>query len=112
LVHFTSIIRERPFASHGLPKEPGPVDPVGQSCCGSAVLDAAAGGALADGAGAETDAVAAALAEADASGALFCLEQPTNASIAAVVRNACRIRQILGRGGRCNGLQFTDRPRP
>jgi hypothetical protein len=59
-----SIIREVLFASHGAVKEPGPVEPGGQSCGGSAAVDAA-GGALADGAGAEADGVVLATAEAD-----------------------------------------------
>jgi hypothetical protein len=93
----TSIIRERPFASHGLAKEPVPADSPGQSCCGSGALDAAASGALADGAGAETDGKAAALAEADAPGAVASLEQPTKASIAVVVSSAfpILIRRML-----------------
>jgi hypothetical protein len=91
----TSIILERPFASHGLAKEPGPVDPPGQSCCGSGALDATAGGALAEGAGAETDGGAAALAEADAPDMLASLEQPTKASSIAVMTSVSRIRRML-----------------
>jgi hypothetical protein len=91
----TSIIRERPLASHGLAKEPDPVDPLGQSCCVSGALDAVAGGAIADGAGAEIDAAAAALAEAGGAGALPSLEQPTKGSITMVDSSAFRIRRML-----------------
>src|SRR6202030_2311543 len=90
-VHLLSIIRELPFASHGLAKEPGPVEPVGHSCGGSGALDAT-GGALADGAGVEVAGAAAALAEAVGAGALSSLEQPGRVRIAAVKRSAFRIR--------------------
>src|SRR4051812_37887147 len=46
-VQTTSIIRAAPFASHGLPMDPSPVEPAGQSCTGPLAL------ALALGAGAE-----------------------------------------------------------
>ncbi len=64
LVHLASIMRADPFASQGAVKEPGPVDPGGQSCGGSAAADAD-GATLADGAGAETDGAATALADAE-----------------------------------------------
>ena len=87
LVHLLSIIRALPFASHGLVKDPGPVDPAGQSCWGSAALDAAAAGALAEDAGADADGVAAALALAEGTdaGELSSLEQPARVRIATVV---------------------------
>jgi hypothetical protein len=108
--HFTSIIRELPFASHGLAKEPGPVDPGGQSCGGSGAADATAGGALADGAGAEADAGAAALAEADVAGALSSLEQAASRSTAAAERRTVRIDRILDHGS-CEPCS-TFRPTP
>src|ERR1019366_7344626 len=94
--HFTSIIRALPFASHGLEKEPGPVDPVGQSCGGSGAADEAADAALAEGAAAEAEGGGAALAEADAAGVLSSLEQAASRSIAAAGRSV-RIRRIVGR---------------
>jgi hypothetical protein len=70
-----------------LVKEPGPVEPVGQSCGGSGAADATAGAALADGAGAEGG--GAALAEADVAGVLSSLEQAaSSSSIAAAERRA------------------------
>src|ERR1700686_2792782 len=84
LVHLLSIMREFPFASHGVVKEPVPVEPGGQSCGGSGAAEAE-GAALAEGAGAETD--GAALAEAAAPAELSSLEQPTRASITPVVRS-------------------------
>jgi hypothetical protein len=94
--HFTSIIRALPFASQGLLKEPGPVDPVGQSCGGSGAADAAAGAALADG-GDETEGGGAALAEADVAGALSSLEQAASRSIAATKRRDFRILRSKSR---------------
>src|SRR5580692_8569420 len=44
--HFTVIIRALPFASHGLVKEPVPVEPAGQSWGGSGVVEGAGAGAL------------------------------------------------------------------
>jgi hypothetical protein len=93
-VHLTVIIRALPFASQGLAKEPDPVEPLGQSCCGSGGLEAT-GDALADAAGAGSGGAVAALAEADAdaagAGAACSLEQLTTTSIAAVVERAVRI---------------------
>src|SRR5450432_3318524 len=74
--HFTSIIRELPLASHGLLKDPVPVDPVVQSCAGSG-----------------------ALAEATGAAVLSSLEQPTRDSMAAVTTRA-RIARILPRSPR------------
>jgi hypothetical protein len=87
-----SIIREVPFASHGAVKEPGPVDPGGQSCGGSAAADAA-GGALADGTGAETDGAVLATAEADPDVEdVSSLEQATRAQ----VESTTMVRCVLG----------------
>jgi hypothetical protein len=93
-------MRAFPFASHGFVKEPGPVEPAGQSCCGSGALDAAAG-ALVDGAvdadadADETGGGGAALAEAEGAGELSSFEQPTRARSVAVIRSAFRMRRIL-----------------
>src|SRR5277367_3497916 len=89
--HFTSIIRAFPVASHGLVKEPGPVEPAGQSCGGSGALDATGGGTLADGAGAEADAGGGALAEGNGAGLLSSLEHPARARTASRGRSAFRI---------------------
>jgi hypothetical protein len=89
-------MRAVPLASQGLAKEPGPVDPVGQSCGGSGAADAV-GAALADGAGAEADAGGAALAGAVVPGALSSLEQAASNSIIAAAGRSFRIRPIVGR---------------
>jgi len=86
-------MRDVPLASHGLVKEPGPVEPAGQSCGGSGAADGAGGGALAEGTGAEAD--GAALADGAGAGALSSLEQATTAKIAAVARRVFRIGRIL-----------------
>src|SRR5690242_6089063 len=82
--HFTSIMRAFPFASHGFAKEPGRVEPAGQSRGGSGALEATGGAALAEGAGAEADAkgVGAALAEAEGAGVLSSSEQPASVTSA------------------------------
>jgi len=79
-----------------LAKEPTPEEPLGQSCCTSAALGAGGGGALADGAGVETDGPGAALADGAARGELSSLEQPTEASSGnAAITTDFRIRPIL-----------------
>src|SRR4051794_38881704 len=60
-VHVTSISRVLPFASHGLLKEPSPVEPFGQSCGGSAAVALGVGALEAAGGG--VDAAGAALAD-------------------------------------------------
>jgi amidase len=70
------------------------VDPLGQSCCGSGALDAAAGGALADEADADGAVWAAALAEGDGAGGPLSLEHPKVRNRAAVT-SSLRIRRIL-----------------
>jgi hypothetical protein len=90
-----SIIREVPFASHGAVKEPDPVEPGGQSCGGSAAVDAAVG-ALADGTGVETDGAVLATAEADAEveepADVSSLEQATRAQ----AESTTVVRSVLG----------------
>jgi len=79
-----------------LVKEPGPVEPVGQSWGGSGALDAA-GGALEEGAGAEASrGGGATLADGAGAGAVSSFEQPRRRRerVATAVRSALRIRRI------------------
>jgi hypothetical protein len=98
-------MRELPFASQGFVKEPGPEEPVGQSCCGSGALDAT-GGALVGGAGADADATGA-LAEGDGAGAASSFEQATRARSVAVVRRAFRMRRIVVPTSAAPGSDFS-----
>src|SRR5689334_3113995 len=69
-VHVTSIIRAVPVASHGLSKEPIPVEPSGQSCLGSG------GGVLATGGGGGGVGIGGALFAGSGLGAASSLLQP------------------------------------
>src|SRR3954463_6167604 len=91
--HFTSIIRALPLASHGFVNEPTPVEPAGQSWGGSGAAEGAAGGALADGAGADADAgaLAAAVADGAGAGALSSFEQPARVRTAVTTRSVFRM---------------------
>lgn len=118
LVHFTSIMRSEPFASHGFVNEPGPVDFSGQSCGGStgsadalalgvaAALDAA----LALGAAVAADALAA-VVSVFFSSSLQPATSPTRASAAntvarwimrasyALAPRACMLMRMRGNRG-------------
>src|SRR5271166_3689896 len=89
--HFTVIRRWLPLASHGLVKEPTPLDLAGQSWCGSTASAAAlAGGA--------TDGAASGLAPADALGAALALA--TGATVfASSLEQATRVRAIASAAG-------------
>src|ERR1700722_19213457 len=108
----TSMVRAAPLASHGLVKDPVPLEPVGHSCCGSGALDDPAGGALADGAGAETEGGPAALAEGAAEVGLSSLEHPRKASIATVVCSTFFIEPIIVAAEAVEAIVFDGAPSP